>query len=195
MPLEVLHYPHPTLRHVSKPLKKVDRQLKNWAAEMMELMYEFKGIGLAANQVDLPYRLFVINVEGDPDKPELERVFLNPVISRGKGLKELDEGCLSLPEVNGPVVRNETIHIQAYDLSGNETDETVDGMLARVILHEVDHLDGVMFTDKLTPSYKSEVDYLLEEFEIDFRSRQQSGEAPSDTTIAARIAELESLRC
>ena len=195
MPLEVIHYPHPTLRHVSKPLKKVDKQLKDWAAEMIKLMYEFKGIGLAANQVDLPYRLFVINIEGDPEQPELERIFLNPVISRGKGLKEMEEGCLSLPEVNGPVTRNETIHVHAYDLSGNEIDEMVDGMLARVILHEVDHLDGLMFTDKLAPSHKAEVDYLLEEFEIDFHSRQQTGEAPSDAAIAARIAELESLRC
>ena len=194
MPLEVIHYPHPTLRHLSKPLVKVDKQLKSWVGEMLELMYEHEGIGLAANQVDLPYRMFVTNVEGDPDKPELERVFINPVVSQGKGLGEMNEGCLSLPDVRGPVTRNLTIRLQAYDLSGNEIDETLEGMQARVVLHELDHLDGVLFTDKLSPSQKAEVEPLLEEFEIDFRSRQQSGEAPSDEAIAARIAELEAER-
>ena len=194
MPLEVVHYPHPTLRHVSKPLKKVDRQLKAWAAEMLELMYDEGGIGLAANQVDLPYRLFVINEEGDPEKPELERVFINPVISRGKGLVEMNEGCLSLPDVRGPVVRNETIRVQAYDLAGNEIDETVDGMLARVILHETDHLDGILFTDKLSPTHRSEVEHLLEEFEISFQSRIDSGDAPGEKAMGQRLVELEAQR-
>ena len=195
MPLEVVHYPHPTLRHVSKPLAKVDRQVRDWAAEMIELMYEHEGIGLAANQVDLPYRMFVINVEGDPDKPELERVFLNPVISKGKGQEEMNEGCLSLPDVRGPVTRNATIRVQAYDLQGNEIDETVDGMIARVILHETDHLDGILFTDKLAASHKAEVDGQLYELELDFQSRQQTGDLPSDEAIAARIAELQAARC
>ena len=194
MPLEVVHYPHPTLRHVSKPLVKVDRQLKEWIAEMFDLMYEHEGIGLAANQVDLPYRMFVTNVEGDPEQAELERVFINPVVSQGKGLGEMAEGCLSLPEVRGPVTRNLTVRVQAYDLSGAEIDETLEGLQARVVLHELDHLDGVLFTDKLSPSQKAEVGPLLEEFEIDFRSRQQSGEAPSDNAIAERIAKLEAER-
>ena len=192
--LEIVHFPHPVLRHVSKPLKKVDSQIREWVAEMLELMYEHEGIGLAANQVDLPYRMFVTNTAGDPSKPELERVFINPVVSQGKGLEEMTEGCLSLPDVRGPVTRNVTIRVQAYDLSGNEIDETIDGMQARVVLHELDHLDGVMFTDKLSPGHKSEVDFLLEEFEIDFRSRQQSGEAPSDEEIATRLAKLEAER-
>lgn len=195
MPLEVVHYPHPTLRHVSKPLAKVDRQLRDWAAEMIELMYEHEGIGLAANQVDLPYRMFVINPTGDPDQADQEQVVINPVLSKGKGQTEMTEGCLSLPGVNGPMIRNTTVKVQAYDLSGNEINMTVDGMLARVIQHENDHLDGVLFTDKMTPTEKAEIDGMLYELEIDFESRQKTGDAPSNEAIAARLAELEAARC
>ncbi|TWT90925.1 Peptide deformylase [Pseudobythopirellula maris] len=194
MSLEVIHYPHPTLRHKSKPLARVDAQLKMWVEEMFDLMYEHEGIGLAANQVDLPYRLFVMNVEGDPDRPELERVFINPVISQGKGQSAMDEGCLSLPGVRAPVTRNAQIRVQAYDLQGNEIDEQLTGMEARVVLHETDHLDGVLFTDKLQQAELAEVRDLLEEFEIAFQSQQESGEAPTDTVVAAKIAELEAAR-
>ncbi|QDV80610.1 peptide deformylase [Botrimarina mediterranea] len=195
MPLEIVHYPHPTLRHVSKPLAKVDRQVRDWAAEMLALMYEHEGIGLAANQVDLPYRLFVINVTGDPDQPEHERVLINPVLSKGKGQTTMSEGCLSLPEVRGPMIRNTSIRVQAYDLAGNEIDETVEGMLARVIQHETDHLDGILFIDKMTPTERAEVDDDLYELEVDWQSRQNTGDVPSEETILARLAELEALRC
>ncbi|MEO0529562.1 MAG: peptide deformylase [Planctomycetota bacterium] len=195
VPLEVVHYPHPTLRHVSKPLVKVDRQLRDWAAEMIELMYEHEGIGLAANQVDLPYRLFVINETGDPDQPEHERVFLNPVLSKGKSPTSMSEGCLSLPDIRGPMMRPATVRVQAYDLAGNEIDETVDGMLGRVIQHETDHLDGILFTDKMSPTERAEIDGLLYELERDWQSRQETGDAPSDEAIAERIAELEAVRC
>ncbi len=96
MPLEIIQYPHPTLRHPSRPLKKIDAQVRAWVAEMFELMYKHKGIGLAANQVDLPYRLFVVNETGDR-KTGKELVFVNPVLTRPKGQAEAEEGCLSLP--------------------------------------------------------------------------------------------------
>ncbi len=194
MSLEVIQFPHPTLRHVSKPLKRVDIELRRWIDEMFELMYQHEGIGLAANQVDLPYRVFVINPTGDPDKKEAERVFINPVLSSGKGQEEAEEGCLSLPGIHAPVVRNSMIRVQAYDLQGNEIDEVLTGLPARVVMHETDHLDGVMFIDKLTPMQRAEILEDIEEFEIAFHSRQQSGERPSDVAIAARIAELEALR-
>ena len=82
--LKIINIPHPTLRHVSKPIKRVDKKLKGFVAEMFELMYESHGIGLAANQVDLPFQLFVINPTGAPDKKE-ERVLINPVVQLPKG--------------------------------------------------------------------------------------------------------------
>ncbi|MGL4513921.1 MAG: peptide deformylase [Lacipirellulaceae bacterium] len=194
MSLEVVLYPHPVLRHVSKPLKRVDKQVREWVAEMFDLMYEHEGIGLAANQVGLPYRMFVVNVEGDPDRPELERVYLNPVLSQGKGLEEMREGCLSLPDIRGPVSRNQTIRVQAYDLAGNAIDETLAGMDARVVLHETDHLDGILLIDKFSATTLAEVRDDVLDLEDDFDSRQRTGDVPTDEQIAARIAELESLR-
>ena len=86
--MQIVKYPHPTLRHKCKPLCRVDGRLKSAIREMFDLMYANNGIGLAANQVDLPYRLFVMNVQSDPQAPEEEHVFINPVITSRKGRAE-----------------------------------------------------------------------------------------------------------
>jgi peptide deformylase len=192
--LQIIHYPHPTLRHVSKPLKRVDAELKQWVAEMFELMYEHEGIGLAANQVDLPYRLFIANVSGDPKEKDAECVFINPVILKGSGQHEREEGCLSIPGVYAPVVRKETITVQAYNLAGEEVSGELDGLFARCVQHEVDHLDGQLFIDRISPTQFADIADSLEEFEIDFRSKRDVGEMPTDDQVQARIAELERLR-
>ena len=192
--LEIIHYPHPTLRHVSKTLKKVDAELRDMVAQMFELMYQHEGVGLAANQVDLPYRLFVANPSGDSANKEAEQVFINPVLRSGKGQEEGEEGCLSIPGVMGPVVRKEKITVEAYDLSGQAFLGEVEGLLARIVQHETDHLDGKLFIDRLTPAQAADVRPQLEEFEIDFRSRRECGELPDDEAMAARLAELESMR-
>lgn len=194
LPLEIVHYPHPTLRHKSRPLKKVDAELKKLVAEMFDLMYEHEGIGLAANQVDLPYRLFVVNATGDSQQPDAELAYINPVLSGGKGQAEDREGCLSVPGVYSPVVRNETINIEAYDLAGNEIKQELSGLDARVVMHETDHLDGTMFFDRISPTNLAAIRDSIAEFEIEFESKQSSGEAPGNEAIAARLAELESLR-
>jgi peptide deformylase len=192
--LEIIHYPHPTLRHVSKPLKRVDAELRAMIAEMFELMYEHEGIGLAANQVDLPYRVFVCNIEGDPKAKDAECVFINPVIIKGSGQHEREEGCLSIPGVYAPVVRKEKITVQAYNLAGEEISGELDGLSARVVQHETDHLDGRLFIDRITPTQLADISGELEEFEIDFNSKRAVGEMPTDERIAARIADLERLR-
>jgi peptide deformylase len=150
--LQIIQYPHPTLRHPSKPLRKVDAELRTIVAAMFELMYEHEGVGLAANQVDLPYRLFVANVEGKREAKDAERVFINPVLSGGRGQHEDEEGCLSIPGIYAPVTRNETIRVEAYDLSGNEISGEFDGLMARILQHETDHLDGTLFIDRLGPT-------------------------------------------
>ena len=193
--VQIILYPHPTLRHKSKPVARVDSALRRLVAEMFDLMYAAKGIGLAANQVDLPLRLFVINPQSDPADKEHEQVFINPVISGRKGLKEDEEGCLSLPGLYGQVKRPEKVTVNAYDLSGKEFRGEVDGMLARVIQHETDHLDGVMFTDRLAETAQLSVREILEEFEINFDGNRERGEIPDDKTIAARLADLEKKYC
>jgi peptide deformylase len=194
MSLAIVHYPHPTLRHVSRPLTRVDADLRAMIAQMFELMYEHEGVGLAANQVDLPYRFFIANPEGDPRAKDAERVFINPVLFKGTGQAEREEGCLSIPGVYAPVVRNERIHIQAYNLAGEEINAELEGLPARIVQHEVDHLDGRLFIDRLTESQYADISGQLDEFEVDFQSKQACGELPDAERLAERLAELERLR-
>ena len=112
----------------------------------------------------------------------------------GKGQAEAEEGCLSIPGVLGPVVRKERITVEAYDLSGEAFCGEMEGLLARIVQHEVDHLDGKLFIDRLAPGQAAELREALEEFEIDYRSKCECGEMPSGEAIAARLAELEKLR-
>ena len=191
MSLEVIQYPHPTLRRVSRDLKRVDADLRKIIAEMFDLMYAHDGVGLAANQVNLPFRLFVANSEGDPAKKDAEFVFINPVLRKGKGQAEDEEGCLSIPEVRAPVVRNATIEVEAYDLEGNLIHAEAEGLMARILQHETDHLDGKLFIDRLSPTELAAIKNKLYEFELAFQSKRETGEMPSDDAIAQRWRELE----
>jgi peptide deformylase len=192
--LEIVTYPHPTLRHKSKPIKRVDTRLREVVREMFELMYAAKGVGLAANQVDLPIRLFVANLEGERGRGE-EMVFINPIISMPKGTEENEEGCLSLPGLYGNVVRPKKVRVNAYNLLGEEINADVDGLFSRVVQHETDHLDGVLFIDRMTESAKIDVEGELDMFETEFNSRRDTGGIPDDAAIAARLLEWEEKYC
>ena len=169
--MRIIQYPHPTLLHRSKPLHRVDAELQKMVAEMFDLMYEHRGVGLAANQVDLPYRLFVMNAKGDPAIKDEEYVFLNPVLSKHKGMVEEEEGCLSLPGLYAPVRRPEKVTISGYDMSGQAIEIDAEGLLARIVQHETDHLDGVMFIDRLSPTNRMKVKETVEEFITEFQQR------------------------
>lgn len=193
-PLQIVCYPHPALRHKSKPIKRVDADLKRIIHEMFTLMYAANGIGLAANQVNLPFRLFVVNLAATPDEGE-ELVFLNPVLAQPKGNEEYEEGCLSLPQLYAPVRRPQQITVQAYNLRGEEVSATLDGMLARVVQHEYDHLDGVLFTDRVKATAMADVQPVLDSFESEFGRRRQQGEIPSDEQIAQQLQQWEQKYC
>ena len=192
--LEIVQYPHPTLRYKSKPITRVDKELKKIVDTMFDLMYEARGIGLAANQVNLPIQLFVINTKADRDEGE-ELVFINPVISQPKGSDEAEEGCLSIVGVNAIVARPEKVRIEAYDLAGNKIDRVVDGLLAKAIQHEKDHLDGVLFIDRISESALKQIAPELEEFIVAFENERSVGEMPDDKTIHERLAEIETRYC
>lgn len=192
--MEIVQYPHPTLRYRSKPIKRVDRELKTIVSEMFDAMYAAQGIGLAANQVDLPVQLFVINLAGRPDEGE-ELVFINPVVSSPKGSSEAEEGCLSIVGVNGLVNRPAQVQIQAYNLAGEEINQTVDGLLARAIQHERDHLDGVLFIDRMSESARNLIAGELQDFELAFNHQRTTGELPSDEEIFQRLTEIEGRYC
>ena len=192
--MNIIQYPHPTLRYKSKPIRRVNEELKQIVSDMFDAMYEAKGIGLAANQVDLPFRLFVLNLSGKRGEGE-EMVFINPVVSSPKGSDEFEEGCLSIVGVNAVVNRPEQIHVQAYDLQGNEIDATVNGMLAKAIQHETDHLDGVLFVDRIGESSKTAIAGELDDFELIFENERSTGNIPDDEAIFDRLKQHEAKFC
>ena len=192
--MNIIQYPHPTLRYKSKPIRRVNEELRQIVSDMFDAMYEAKGIGLAANQVDLPFRLFVLNLSGKRGEGE-EMVFINPVVSSPKGSDEFEEGCLSIVGVNAVVNRPEQIHVQAYDLQGNEINATVNGMLAKAIQHETDHLDGVLFVDRIGESSKAAIAGELDDFELIFENERSTGNILDDEAIFERLKEYETKFC
>src|SRR5262249_21646234 len=114
--LQIVNYPHPALRYASRPVTEIDDDLRATIRAMFELMDAAKGVGLAANQVNLPFRFFVLNVTADPAQSDKELVFINPEIVKRHASVEEEEGCLSLPGLYAPVWRARRIRVQAYDL-------------------------------------------------------------------------------
>ncbi len=186
MELSIIRYPHPTLRFKSKPLRRVDSELLEIAARMLELMYEAEGVGLAANQVNLPLRMFVANASGKQGEGE-ELVLINPELQTPKGTEIAQEGCLSLPGLYGNVKRPKSVQVSAYDLQGNAIECEVDGFLGRVLQHENDHLDGVLFIDRLSDEALREVRDSLDELETDFESKQAAGSIESNDRLIAGL--------
>lgn len=189
--MEIVKYCHPALRRKSQPLPEISEEFRATVRKMFDMMYEARGIGLAANQVGLPFRFFIVNPTADPNEIDEEMVFINPEIIRKKGSVEGEEGCLSLPEVYGQVPRAEEIVVEAYDIDGEGFELTTDDLLARVIQHESDHLDGVLFFDRMKESDRAEIDSRIKDFEADFRRQQAAGQIPSDAELTKQLNELE----
>lgn len=193
--MNVLKYPHPVLKMTCRPLRKVDAELRKTIGEMFALMYETKGVGLAANQVGLPYRFFIMNPTGDSDKPEGERVFINPEIRLGNGKPILDEeGCLSFPTIYAKALRAPKVVVQAYNLKGEPIAEEYKGFAARIIQHEFDHLNGVAFVDRLDEDAFDNVVDDLDHLTQSFEKARQNGDIPSDAEIQKEIDALLKLR-
>lgn len=155
-----MNYPAPSLRQKAVKVEDITGEVRAVALRMIELMREQEGIGLAATQVGLPWRLFVADVpetEGRSTKADPPtatggtRIYINPMLTEPRGsLEPYDEGCLSLPDVRGEVLRPAFITITASDLEGAWTTQSAGGLLARCWQHEVDHLDGILIIDKFT---------------------------------------------
>jgi len=188
--MQIVPYPHPALRWKSRDVTRIDDTLRAVVSRMFDLMYESKGIGLAANQVGLPLRLFVVNVSGDPEKKDEEVVFINPVIRNRSGSAVGEEGCLSLPGLYADVSRPETIVVEAFDLDGQPFRVKIDDLPARVIQHENDHLDGVLFIDRIEETDLAQFVTKLNEFSSSFRKQQSAGETPSDEEIERLLKQM-----
>jgi peptide deformylase len=176
--MKIVIYPHPALRHPAKPLAAIDKQVHLDAAHMLELMYEQKGLGLAANQVFLPYRIVVLNPTGDPQQRDKEEVLLNPVVLERKGTIEGEEGCLSFPGLFQKIRRAKTVLVQAYNLRGEVVEKTVSDLESRLWQHEVDHLDGILYIDKMGTIARLASRNTLKKFEQDFQRGREKGEIP-----------------
>lgn len=157
--LSIVSFPHPVLRTRAKPIDRIDDGVRAIAERMIELMYQAEGIGLAAPQVGLPWRMFVCHVPagasedpGDlPASNEGPEVYINPVLTEFEGLPEMmEEGCLSLPDIRGELMRQPTVTITWTDLDGTSHTRRASGLLARCWQHEFDHLEGVLIIDRFT---------------------------------------------
>lgn len=136
----------PALREVALEVKKITPQIKKLLDELAETMYDAEGVGLAAPQVGIAKRLIVIDVQDENGLLKL----INPLIIARKGRETTPEGCLSFPGVAGEVERDETVIVQATDPDGNMVRICASGLLARAFQHEIDHLDGILFVDRVT---------------------------------------------
>lgn len=146
--LDVLIYPDERLKTVAQPVEKFDQELHQLIDDMFETMYEEQGIGLAATQVDVHRRLIVIDIEGTKEN---QIVLINPEIIESSGETGIEEGCLSLPGMRGFVPRKEKLRVRALDKNGKDFILDADDLLAICIQHEIDHLNGIVFADYLSP--------------------------------------------
>lgn len=158
--LPILEFPDPRLRTVAKPVTEVDDKIRQLVDDMFETMYDAPGIGLAASQVNVHKRVVVIDVSEDKSQP---LVFINPEIEvLDPELSEYDEGCLSVPGFYETVVRPNHIRVKALDRDGNPFEITPDGVLAVCIQHELDHLNGKLFVDRISPFKRTRIRAKLE---------------------------------
>lgn len=149
--MEIVRYPDPVLKEVLKDVENIDDDLKKLAEDMADTMYEDRGVGLAANQVGSLKRIMVFDPEPDPEVRDYT-VLVNPHIveAEGEQLSEA-EGCLSLPGVRADVKRYEKVIVHAMTLEGEEIEIEADDLISIILQHEIDHLDGKVFIDRISP--------------------------------------------
>ena len=162
----------PVLRKICLPIENIDGDLVTLTENMVETTLAAPGVGLAANQIGLPWRLFVVNIGVETDKDNLVAV-INPEITAMEGSELGEEGCLSIPDVVAEVTRATQIEIKGYDLDGNEIRYEAQGYLARAFQHEMDHLNGKLFVDYLSPLKRQRIKKKLEKIHKTYRSRNQ----------------------
>lgn len=157
--LDILHFPDPRLRTKASAITDFDDALQQTIDDMFETMYDAPGIGLAATQVDYHKQLVVIDVSEDKSEP---LCLINPEILTLEGTEEMQEGCLSVPDIYANVKRAEKIRFKALDRDGNAYEMDADGLLAVCVQHELDHLQGKLFVDYLSPLKRNRIRRRLE---------------------------------
>jgi peptide deformylase len=156
----IVKYGDSVLRDVSKPVETVTSTVKDLVADLKATLKKAKGLGLSAVQVGVPLRVFIVDISAIDITAET-RVYINPEIVETSGSCEFEEGCLSFPGIYQTLTRPEWVKIKALDENGKEFVQEADGIIARAILHENDHLDGVLFIDHFSPLTRTLVDRKL----------------------------------
>lgn len=147
--LPILNFPDPRLRTIAQPVEEVTDEIRQLATDMFETMYDAPGIGLAATQVDQHIQLIVMDLSEEKDQP---LVFINPKVTPlTEEVQPYEEGCLSVPQIYDKVERPSRVKIEALNLDGEKIEIEADGLLAVCIQHEMDHLNGKLFVDYLSP--------------------------------------------
>src|SRR3990167_3812847 len=155
----ILHYPDPRLRRQANPVPEVTDDIRRLVDDMAETMYDAPGIGLAAIQINEPWRLIVIDISQTRDRLQ---VFINPEILSREGEQTLEEGCLSVPGIYEPVERSHSIRVRALNRDGQAFEIEAEGLLATCIQHEIDRLDGKVFVDYLSRLKQTRIHKKLE---------------------------------
>ena len=154
---EIITVPHDTLRRKARPVTRFDAALQTLIDDMIETMREAPGVGLAAPQVNVPLRVIVVEYGEDEERPPKLYVMVNPEITRHSRETEIGtEGCLSIPGVMGDVERYTRVTVKGFTRHGQPMKRKLNGWVARIFQHEIDHLNGVLFTDKATRIYTPE---------------------------------------
>lgn len=164
---KIIYLPDERLRKVSKPVETFDNNLQTLIDDMFDTMYHARGVGLAAPQIGINLRLSVIDVIGDKSN---QLVIINPEIIASEGEKEYEEGCLSVPSAYDTVIRAERVTVKALDRNGTPFEITSDGLLGECLQHEIDHLNGKLFVDLLSPLKRMVARRKLDKF----KRRQQA---------------------
>ena len=147
----IVIYGDPILRRQTAPVEQITAETRELVDDMIDTMYEAEGIGLAAPQVGEPVAVCIVNMGLIHDDDSDPRAYINPEILAEEGTCTMEEGCLSIPDIREDVTRPEAVTVRYQDLEGQVHEERVDGLLARVLQHEIDHLNGVLFIDRISP--------------------------------------------
>jgi len=142
----IMHYPAPVLTGRAKPVEKIDDNVRQLVEKMTDIMFQNKGVGLAAPQAGVPLRLFIISLDGTRENL---KVFINPTVTPTGELHAIDEGCLSVPGIYTKIRRYKKCEVTATDLDGNDFADQAEGLYARALQHEYDHIEGVTIVNRM----------------------------------------------
>ncbi len=198
MRLSILQYGDPILRAKGKPIDKIDARIRELAQNMIETMHAANGVGLAAQQIGEALQLTVLDVSEVEDRPSTMKlngesidpkiamplVLINPQIDLGAETEKGTEGCLSFPEITGEIVRAKSITVRAQNLDGEPIEIEMTGFLARAVQHEVDHLNGILFIDRMSTAAKISLSSKLKRLQKETRSGAKHRQtAVAETTL------------